>query len=97
MNALVRRYAIGRPIQDRIALYTLWERLAQQHRDEASDRLTGRLPTYGRTALAFIREMRRYGVTPTQRGMDNGRRAGYRPPSGNMSLGLGGTHHVPGT
>lgn len=78
MNALVRRYALGRSIQERIALAELWNRLEQEHRDE-SERLTGRLPTFGRTALAFIREMKERSIAPTSKGNHDGRRAPYGP------------------
>lgn len=80
MNAIVRRYSMGRPVSERLAMMSLWNRLEEQFRDERQERLFGRLPTYGRTAMAFIREMRERGIDASQRwAASDGRRPSYTP------------------
>lgn len=81
MNALVRRYTVGRPVQERVALAALWKGLEEQHKSVLEKRLYGPLPSFGRTALAFIREMREMGFSPAKAGTFSGRRVPYSPPT----------------
>lgn len=63
MNAIVRRYTRGKPVSEKLRINAVWERLAKKYANENDVR--GTLPTFGQTALAFIREMESGGREST--------------------------------
>lgn len=58
MNVVIKRYAAGKGIQERMELQRLWDQLARRVLREKKFS-EGELPHFGRVALMFIAEMRR--------------------------------------
>lgn len=58
MNIVIKRYAAGKSIQERMELIRLWDALARQVRREKQFS-ENELPYFGRVAMLFIAEMRR--------------------------------------
>ena len=52
MNALVSKYAKGKPIAERHRLLLVWNRLEKTVKED------GEIPTFAKVAVLFIREMR---------------------------------------
>lgn len=60
-------------------MQALWRKLESQYKDSREARLYGRLPAFGRTALAFIHEMRSMGVAAV---VSHAWQDGQRAPAG---------------
>lgn len=56
-NTLVQRYMIGKTASERVAIMQVWDKCAKRI-GESDEALYGKLPKFGRTAVAFIAEMR---------------------------------------
>lgn len=62
MNSFVERYARGMSAMDRARLDAIWSYLEEVHRLQGDVR--GPLPSFGKTAVAFARQMDEIGVRP---------------------------------
>lgn len=62
MNAIIAKYAVDRPAVERALLVDLWNQLEQQVAEKDDERLHGKLPNFGRVALAFIQEMKKFDI-----------------------------------
>lgn len=75
MNAVIAKYAVDRPAAERVLLVDLWNQLEQQVAEKDDERLHGKLPNFGRVALAFIEEMKRFDIAGDSKWRERQRRS----------------------
>lgn len=75
MNAVIARYAVDRPAAERVLLIDLWNQLEEEFAEKDGERLYGKLPNFGRVALAFIREMKQFDIPADPKWRERQRRS----------------------
>lgn len=86
MNAVIAQYAVDRPASERVVLIDRWREIEKEVAEKDDERLHGKLPNFGRVALAFIREMKEYGIPADPTWRERQRRS-FRaglPPQGSI-------------